>query len=76
MPLTEAQLQKRDASRNLGEELLQAIRDVKAGEVASPANVRSVRPGGGLPPKEIDRVFGQTFSTDAAKGTPVSWDLF
>lgn len=31
MPLTEDELQKRDAQRNLGEELLQAIRDVKAG---------------------------------------------
>lgn len=50
--------------------------DVKAGDVASDANVRSVRPGGGLPPKQIDRVFGQTFTADAPKGTPVSWDLF
>ena len=50
--------------------------DVKAGEIAGPANVRSVRPGGGLPPKEIDRVFGQAFTVDAPKGTPVSWDLF
>lgn len=30
MPLTEEQLQKRDAARNIGDELLQAIRDVKA----------------------------------------------
>jgi pseudaminic acid synthase len=49
---------------------------VTAGDVASPANVRSVRPGGGLPPKEIDRVMGRAFLTDAPAGTPVSWDLF
>ena len=49
---------------------------VKAGDVASSANVRSVRPGGGLPPKEIDRVMGRAFITDAEPGTPVSWDLF
>ncbi len=35
MPLTEEQLQKRDASRNIGEELLQAIRDVKAGNIGA-----------------------------------------
>jgi putative transcriptional regulator len=29
--LTEAQLAKRDSKRNLGEELLQAVRDIKAG---------------------------------------------
>lgn len=31
MPLTEEALLARDATRNIGEELLQAIRDVKAG---------------------------------------------
>lgn len=31
MPLTEKELLERDAKRNIGEELLQAIRDVKAG---------------------------------------------
>ena len=30
MPLTEKQLSERDAKRNIGEELLAAIRDVKA----------------------------------------------
>jgi len=49
--------------------------DVKAGDVATPQNVRSVRPGGGLPPAEIDRVLGRTFAVDAALGTPVDWSL-
>jgi len=31
MPLDEETLKRRDAGRNIGEELLQAIRDVKAG---------------------------------------------
>ncbi|GAB2823893.1 pseudaminic acid synthase [Alpinimonas psychrophila] len=50
--------------------------DVRAGDVASPLNVRSVRPGGGLPPKEIDRTMGRIFNTDAPAGTPITWDLF
>jgi pseudaminic acid synthase len=50
--------------------------DVKAGDIASPLNVRSVRPSGGLPPKEIDRVIGRPFIVNAGPGTPVSWDLF
>jgi len=35
MPLTEKELLARDATRNIGDELLQAIRDVKAGNVGA-----------------------------------------
>ncbi len=35
-----------------------------------------MRPSGGLPPVEIDRVLGRTFAVDAALGTPVAWELF
>jgi len=49
--------------------------DVRAGEIATPENVRSVRPAGGLPPVDIDRVMGKRFVQDAAVGTPVSWEL-
>ena len=49
MPLTEKELMLRDANRNIGEELLEAIRDVKAGrhgathqvEVTEAAEARS-----------------------------------
>lgn len=49
MPLTEKQLMMRDATRNIGEELLESIRDVKAGhygavhqlEVTQAAEARS-----------------------------------
>ena len=51
------------------------VEDVRAGEEVTPANVRSIRPAGGLAPDELARVVGRTFSRDAAKGTPLSWDL-
>lgn len=49
MPLTEKELMQRDAKRNIGDELLQSIRDVKAGrfgavhqvEVTAAAQARS-----------------------------------
>ncbi|MBX3193976.1 MAG: pseudaminic acid synthase [Microbacteriaceae bacterium] len=50
--------------------------DVAAGDLATPENVRSVRPSGGLPPVELDRVLGRRFAVDAPLGTPVSWELF
>lgn len=54
---------------------LYVAEDVAAGDVATYENVRSVRPGGGLPPVEINRVVGRTFRVSATKGTPVVWDL-
>ena len=33
MPLDEKELLARDAKRNIGEELLQTVRDIKAGKV-------------------------------------------
>ncbi|MET8519105.1 pseudaminic acid synthase [Nocardioides sp. NPDC004968] len=50
-------------------------RDVRAGEKVGPDNVRSVRPADGLPPGDVDIVFGRTFTQDAPAGTPLSWDL-
>ena len=49
--------------------------DVRAGDVVSPDNVRSVRPAGGLAPDLYDVVEGRVFRRDAVKGTPLRWDL-
>lgn len=49
--------------------------DVRAGDLVSAANVRSIRPAGGLAPEEFGVVEGRAFRKDAAKGTPLSWDL-
>lgn len=49
--------------------------DMKAGEVFDSRNLRIVRPGLGLPPKLIDSILGKRITRDAAKGTPLAWDL-
>lgn len=54
---------------------LYVVRDVRAGETVDPSNVRSIRPGLGLPPADLQRVLGRTFRSDAVKGTPLSWAL-
>ena len=51
------------------------VRDVKAGEVLTTENVRSIRPAGGLPPKHLGAVLGRQARRDIALGTPLSWDL-
>jgi N-acetylneuraminate synthase len=51
------------------------VRDVRRGEVFTADNVRSIRPAGGLPPREIGHVLGRHASRDLARGTPMSADM-
>lgn len=54
---------------------LYVTKDVKAGEVVGPENVRSIRPAGGLAPDMMSKVTGRPFATDAVKGTALTWDI-
>lgn len=54
---------------------LYAVRDIRAGEVLTAENVRSIRPGFGLAPKHLPRVLGARALQDIAKGTPLDWKI-
>ncbi|UDF03775.1 pseudaminic acid synthase [Asticcacaulis sp. AND118] len=54
---------------------LYVVADVKAGEAFSKANVRSVRPGLGLPPVRLWDVLGKTAARDIVSGEPLSEDM-
>ena len=54
---------------------LYVVADARAGEMVTRDNVRSIRPAGGLPPDAIEVVLGRHFRREAAKGTPLTWDL-
>ncbi|HEY7717412.1 MAG TPA: N-acetylneuraminate synthase family protein, partial [Pedococcus sp.] len=54
---------------------LYVVADVKAGEPVTRENIRSIRPAGGLPTDEIEKVLGRSFATDVERGTPLTWDL-
>jgi N-acetylneuraminate synthase len=54
---------------------LYVVANVKAGEIVSSSNVRSIRPGQGCPPKHLDQLIGKTFLSDVSRGTPMSLDL-
>ncbi|HHQ4614385.1 TPA: pseudaminic acid synthase [Aeromonas veronii] len=49
--------------------------DIKAGEILTTKNVRSVRPNDGLPPIELPNVLGRKAKKHIPLGTPLSWDL-
>ncbi|WP_019551941.1 pseudaminic acid synthase [Propionispira raffinosivorans] len=54
---------------------LYIVEDMKAGEVITEKNMRSIRPGLGLSPKYYDVVLGKKVKCDVVRGTAVSWNL-
>jgi N-acetylneuraminate synthase len=49
--------------------------DMEAGDVFTPENLRSIRPGLGLPPKYFELLLGKPVRIPVKKGTPVNWDM-
>lgn len=54
---------------------LYVIEDVKKGESFTKMNLRSIRPGLGLPPKYQDVLFGKKASHDIKRGTAMTWEM-
>ena len=65
---------KQAAERRLSRSLF-VVKDINAGDLITPENVRSIRPGNGLHTKYYEEVLGMTAIHDIEKGTPLSWDL-
>lgn len=51
------------------------VRDMKAGQTITDADIRRIRPGFGLPPKNYEQVLGRTVREDVKRGTAVQWGL-
>lgn len=65
--LTEKQAKGKDFSRSL-----YVVEDIKAGDVISEKNVRSIRPGFGLHPKYFNEIQGKTVKIDLFRGDRLS----
>lgn len=50
------------------------VKDLKVGDVIAADSVRSVRPGFGLPPKNLLNVIGRLVKHDVQSGTAVAWE--
>jgi pseudaminic acid synthase len=66
---------EREAQSRVFRRSLFVVKDMKTGEVFTDENVRSIRPGYGLPPKYLPEILGRRAVRDIEKGTPLSWNL-
>lgn len=54
---------------------LYIVEDIKKGDILNMENVRSIRPGYGLPPKELPKIIGKRVKASATRGTALAWDI-
>lgn len=52
------------------------VEDMKAGEIITEKNMRSIRPGLGISPKYYDAVLGKKVKCDVKRGTALEWSMF
>lgn len=53
---------------------LYIVKDLQAGDVLTSQNLRSIRPGLGLPPKYWEVVLGKQVNRSLKQGTPLRWE--
>jgi pseudaminic acid synthase len=54
---------------------LYAVADIAAGETFTKENIRAIRPGYGLPPKELKNVLGRISTQEIKRGSPIRHQL-
>lgn len=67
--LTHKQIKSREHSRSLF-----VVRDMKEGDVITPENVRSIRPGFGMHTRHYEDILGKKVNRDLVKGTPMDFE--
>ena len=68
--LTQKQLKGKDFARSL-----YVVEDVKAGDIVSESNVKSIRPGYGMHPRLLTEIIGKRFNSNYEKGTRMNLNL-
>jgi len=52
------------------------LKDLPAGHIIKDGDVKRIRPGMGLPPKEYSKIIGKKLSRAVLRGHPTSWSVF
>jgi len=51
------------------------VQEMKAGELFTTENIRSIRPSDGLHTRHLEDILGRRANRDIKRGTPLSWEL-
>lgn len=54
---------------------LYIVKDLRAGDILTKENVRAIRPGLGLSPKNLDEVLGKKIKSSVKMGTALAWSM-
>jgi N-acetylneuraminate synthase len=65
---------KETASRQFRRSIF-AVADIPEGAELTAENIRSIRPGQGLPPRHLPALYGRRAARAIARGTPLAWEL-
>jgi pseudaminic acid synthase len=66
------QLTEKELASKVFRRSLFVVEDIKKGDAFTPQNVRSIRPGNGMMPRNLDRVLLRKAATNIDRGTPLS----
>ena len=69
------EVRQQEAKSGVFRRSLFVVKDMKAGEVFTQENVRSIRPGHGLHPRHLNVILGRRVAQDIKWGTPLDWRL-
>jgi len=65
---------ERETANRVFRRSLFVVKDMRAGDVFTEENVRSIRPGNGLHPRHLQDILGRRASENIRRGTPLAWD--
>lgn len=68
--LTDKQKKSREHSRSLF-----VVKDIEQGQLLTSENIKSIRPGFGLPPYHYEDIIGKKAKIFIERGTPLAWDM-
>ena len=52
-----------------------AVQDIRTGALFTRENIKSIRPGYGLPPKFLPHILGRRARQPIERGTPITWEI-
>lgn len=68
-------VQKAEEKSLIFKRSIYAVADIQAGDILTPDNIRSIRPGYGLHTRHYQEILGRKATQDLEKGTPLSWKM-